>query len=141
MYNSASHISPGRLWSFYSAILAAIVIFTIQLIRLQVVDYEGWEAQAVDNRQDIVNLPAQRGVIYDRNGVVLARNVPSFNVAITPANLPDDHVRLQAIYQRISQRLLLTRVMLAATGPAKMPLHPESRTLSISRKASLHMTR
>ena len=103
MYNSASHISPGRLWSFYSAILAAIVIFTIQLIRLQVVDYEGWEAQAVDNRQDIVNLPAQRGVIYDRNGVVLARNVPSFNVAITPANLPDDHVRLQAIYQRISE--------------------------------------
>lgn len=103
MYNSAPYISPWRLWSFYAALLAALVVFANKLIRLQVVEYGGYAEQALDNRQDIVNLPAQRGVIYDRNGIALARNIPSFNVVITPANLPEDDVRLQAIYQRISE--------------------------------------
>lgn len=97
------HISAWRLRVFHLAIVVSVVIITIQLIRLQVVDYKVYAAQALDNRQDIVNLPANRGVIYDRNGVVLARNVPSFNVVITPADLPDDDVRLQEIYQRIAE--------------------------------------
>ena len=102
MYKTTPHISPWRLWSFYAVLLVCIVGFAVRLVRLQVLDYDVYTAQALDNRQDIVNIPAQRGVIFDRNRVVLARNVPSFNVAITPADLPEDDVRLQAIYHRIS---------------------------------------
>ena len=102
MYKTTPHISPWRFWSFYAVLLVCIVGFAVQLVRLQVLDYDVYAAQALDNRQDIVNIPAQRGVIFDRNRVVLARNIPSFNVAITPADLPEDDVRLQAIYHRIS---------------------------------------
>ena len=59
-----------------------------------------------------ISEPAQRGIIYDRNGVVLARNVPSFNVVITPANLPgtlpfglDEAVpgEIQEVYRQLSK--------------------------------------
>ena len=39
------------------------------------------------NTQEI-NQASLRGIIYDRNGVILARNVASYNVVITPASLP-----------------------------------------------------
>jgi penicillin-binding protein 2 len=42
-------------------------------------------------------------VIYDRNGFVLARNIPSFNIAITPANLPTDAAATQEIYRQLSE--------------------------------------
>jgi len=41
-------------------------------------------------------------LIYDRNGFVLARNVPSYNVVITPANLPDDPGAEQNIFRLLS---------------------------------------
>ena len=46
--------------------------------------------QKEENRIKIINLPTRRGVIYDRNGILLAKNIASYNVAITPAFLPDD---------------------------------------------------
>ncbi len=47
-------------------------------------------------------LPAPRGIIYDRNGYILARNVASYNVTITPAYLPDDDADIQRIYRAVS---------------------------------------
>ncbi|MFH1487202.1 MAG: penicillin-binding protein 2, partial [Chloroflexota bacterium] len=46
------------------------------------------QARAEQNRLRLLATMPTRGVIYDRNGVVLARNVPSFTVAIVPADLP-----------------------------------------------------
>ena len=47
--------------------------------------------------------PAARGIIYDRNGYILARNIASYNVVITPANLPDDDADIQRIYREVSE--------------------------------------
>ncbi len=80
----------------------SIIAFTGQLLRLQVIEHEEFTALAVENRQARINAPAQRGVIYDRNGVILGHNIPSYDVIITPAELPEDDLRLQEIYQRIA---------------------------------------
>jgi penicillin-binding protein 2 len=50
--------------------------------------------------------------MFDREGRPLAVNVPSFNVTITPAFLPNDENELQAIYERLS---LLTGVPVTNT--------------------------
>ena len=101
--NSPPFISTKRIGTFYALIAVGMIAIVSQLIRLQVVEHDELIELAIDNRQSIVNEPAPRGVIYDRNGVILAHNLPTFNVAITPADLPDDYVRLQATYQRISE--------------------------------------
>ena len=97
------HIDGRRLGGFYVLIGVVLIVFVARLIQLQVIDSDELAAVAIENREAEVNLPAPRGVIFDRNGVILARNIPSFNVSITPSQLPDDDVRLQEIYRRISE--------------------------------------
>ncbi|HID53069.1 MAG TPA: hypothetical protein EYP41_13680, partial [Anaerolineae bacterium] len=60
------------------------------------------QALAQENQLAILRSDADRGAIFDRNGNPLAVNVPSFNVTITPAFLPDDENELQAVYERLS---------------------------------------
>ena len=42
-------------------------------------------------------------MIYDRNGVVLAHNVASYNVVVTAANLPDDPGATQEVFRQLSE--------------------------------------
>jgi penicillin-binding protein 2 len=71
-------------------LVAIFFVYVGRLFYLQVLQYPTWSAQANDNRTHELNLPATRGMVYDRNGYILARNIPSYNVVITPALLPDD---------------------------------------------------
>ncbi|UCC65025.1 MAG: penicillin-binding protein 2, partial [Anaerolineae bacterium] len=57
------------------------------------------------NRFRIVPLNASRGIIYDREGNILVRNVPSFTVTLIPAYLPDDPQAEAAVFQRLSELL------------------------------------
>ena len=100
--NSSPFITPWRIGTLYGLMAISIIAFTGQLLRLQVIKHEEFTALAVENRQARINAPAQRGVIYDRNGVILGHNIPSYDVIITPAELPEDDLRLQEIYQRIA---------------------------------------
>ncbi len=59
-------------------------------------------AQAVENRTSEVNVQTQRGVITDRNDFVLARNVASYNIVITPADLPGDEGAMQQVFRELS---------------------------------------
>ena len=70
------------------AIVIALLIF--RLFSLQIFEGEDWQISATDNFTREVSVPASRGILYDRNGVILARNIASYNVVITPAYLPDD---------------------------------------------------
>ena len=100
--NSSPFITPWRTGTLYGLMAISIITFTGQLLRLQVIEHEELTALAIENRQARINAPAQRGVIYDRNGTILAHNIPSYDVIITPAELPEDDLRLQEIYQRIA---------------------------------------
>ncbi|MBS60883.1 MAG: penicillin-binding protein 2 [Anaerolineaceae bacterium] len=100
--NPSPFVTPWRVGTLYSLMAISIIAFTGQLLRLQVIQHEEFSALAIENRQARINAPAQRGVIYDRNGIILAHNIPSYDVVITPAELPEDDLRLQEIYQRIA---------------------------------------
>jgi len=88
-------------------------LFAIRLFVLQIIQAPEYTALADDNRLTTMVLPADRGVIYDRNGVLLARNLPSYNITITPADLPDSPAEVEAIYERLSA---LTGVPITVPG-------------------------
>ncbi|MBN1535346.1 MAG: penicillin-binding protein 2 [Anaerolineales bacterium] len=93
-------------WRIIGAAVAIGVVFFVYLIRLfalQVLQWSTWTAQAEENRTLIVNTAATRGIIYDRRGVILARNVAQYNVVITASELPDDEGEKQEIYRRLSK--------------------------------------
>ena len=54
------------------------------------VEGEEYRKRAEVQSTRLETVPAPRGVVYDRNGASLVRNVPSFNVVVIPAYLPDD---------------------------------------------------
>ena len=81
-------IDPWRIWAFGIVIAIVFLIFIGRLFDFQILNFDkgdNWAAQAADNRIQTINLPTRRGVIYDRNGILLAKNIAAYNVAITPA--------------------------------------------------------
>lgn len=96
-------LSPLRITIFTIIIGGIFLIYIFRLFSLQILQVADWVARAEENRVEVVNLPATRGIIVDRNGIVLARNIPSFNVVITAANLPDDPGEVQEIYRQLSE--------------------------------------
>lgn len=76
-------------------ILATVVIVLLsgvllaRMFWLQVVQYEHHATLSENNRVHVQPIPPARGRIYDRNGVVLAENRPSFSLNITRERVPD----------------------------------------------------
>jgi penicillin-binding protein 2 len=92
-----------RILLVYAIIIGVVAVIVYRLLGLQVLGQQTWLVQAVDNYEDTIIEPAPRGIIYDRKGIVLARNVASYNVVITPAGLPDDEADIQRIYREVSE--------------------------------------
>lgn len=76
--------------------------FLLRLFDIQILQGANYIAQAEDNRTRVISDPAIRGTIYDRNGYVLAQNVPSYNVVVIPGYLPSDEGDTQAVFRELS---------------------------------------
>mgnify|MGYP002040625358 FL=1 len=76
--------------------VAGVVVFLLfgcllaRFIWLQVYKHNDYVAQAEDNRISIVPVVPNRGLIVDRNGVVLARNYSAYTLEITPSKIKGD---------------------------------------------------
>ena len=102
----------GRLYFLRVLMLIILTLLLYRVYWLQQNKGPDLLAQADENRFSILRANAPRGIIVDRNGEPLAINLPSFDVTITPAFLPNDDEELQAIYERLS---LLTGVPVTNT--------------------------
>ena len=70
------------------AIIFVLALFGILLSRffwLQVIEHDRYITMAEQNRISLVPIPPSRGVIKDRNGVVLASNFSAYTLEITPS--------------------------------------------------------
>jgi penicillin-binding protein 2 len=92
-------------WRYGVLYILMVTIFGFFLLRLfdvQIIQGAAYVAQANENRTRIIREPAIRGTIYDRNGYVLAHNVPSYNVVVVPGYLPTDQGDTQRIFRELS---------------------------------------
>ena len=60
-----------------------------RLLQLQVIDHEHFKTLSHNNRVKILPVPPTRGLIFDRNGVVLAENVPTYSLELIPEAVKD----------------------------------------------------
>lgn len=102
--SASSHVrfETWRLSVIYMVVFLALGGLLFRLVNLQVFEGSNWSLQAVDNFTNEVSVPAPRGIIYDRNGYILARNLASYNIVITPAGLPADDSDIQRVYRELS---------------------------------------
>ena len=98
-----ARIETWRLVAVYIIVILVLIGLLWKLINLQLYEGANWITRAIDNFTNEVSIPAARGIIYDRNGYILARNLASYNIVITPAQLPDDDSDIQRIYREVSE--------------------------------------
>lgn len=91
---------------FYQrALLAAVVMAAMtlllvgRLVLLQVVRYDQYKVLAEVNRARIEHIPANRGLIFDRNGHVLAENRPSYQLELVREDVRDLDATFRGLVQ------------------------------------------
>ncbi|HSI53873.1 MAG: penicillin-binding protein 2 [Ramlibacter sp.] len=77
-----------RVFVASMAVLVCFLLLASRLVYLQVVRHTDLNEQAENNRTSIVPLVPNRGLILDRNGIVLATNYSAYTLEITPSRLP-----------------------------------------------------
>lgn len=78
-------------------ILLAFSLVAARLVYLQVVRHDDLNAQAESNRTAVVPIVPNRGLILDRNGVVLATNYSAYTLEITPSKVGDLDDTIEAL--------------------------------------------
>src|SRR4026209_1945162 len=89
------------------ASMGLIILFTLlagRFFLIQILQHQQYALQSDQNRLNEVPIPAPRGIIYDRNGLIIAENVPGYTVSILAPRMDS----LKAMLGRISKRINLT---------------------------------
>ncbi|MDP9246273.1 MAG: penicillin-binding protein 2 [Chloroflexota bacterium] len=129
-------IAVGVLTAFLISVL------TVRLWDLQVVQGAHYRSLAEENRLLRLPVPADRGVIVDRSGKILVRNIPGFAVSVVPVDLPK--AREAEVVLRIAQlvgRDGAEAMKVVADQRARNPYEPvKISTKPVSRDVALLLT-
>lgn len=74
-----------------AVLIVAFLLLTGAFFRLQILHSSSYELRSERNRLRAITVPAPRGTMYDRNGRVVAENVPGYSVSLLPGR--EDTVR------------------------------------------------
>ena len=99
-----NEILQRKNWNVLVYMVGVVLLFGILLLRLfvlQYVDYDENMRRSDNNRLRRVELTADRGFIYDRNGEVLVRNRPSYQIALQAGNLPRTKAGRDSVFQNL----------------------------------------
>ena len=89
-------------------------LLAASFFRIQVLGSDAWELRSTSNRIRQLPLPAPRGIIYDRNGEMLADNVPGYAITLLPGPLDEARETLERMGAHVDmpeeriERLLAT---------------------------------
>ena len=80
-------------------VLFAFGLLVARLVFLQVYKHEELSTQAENNRISVVPIVPNRGLILDRNGIVLANNYSAYTLEITPSKISN----VEALIDRLAE--------------------------------------
>src|SRR5690625_3984966 len=105
------HKASIRVMQF--VILIGSIILIGRIFHLQILDYETYSPMSMQNslRMEVVS-PA-RGLIYDRNGVILVENEPIYSATITPSKFDSEKIPLLAEILDLPEETVRERIAAA----------------------------
>lgn len=115
---------------------------------VQLLGSDVYRAEADQNRTSEQSLPADRGLIVDRNDVPLARNQAVFDIGVIPANLPTREAEIGAIFEYMATVLGLSPADLRAafinrkrTNPFSFVPVVRAQSLEVAHRIQEHLPR
>jgi penicillin-binding protein 2 len=93
----------GRLLAAAVFVLVAFALLAARLVHLQVLRHDELATQAEANRIAVLPIVPNRGLIVDRNGVVLATNYSAYTLEITPSRVAGGAAALEALIDELAK--------------------------------------
>ncbi|QBQ63883.1 penicillin-binding protein 2 [Actinobacillus indolicus] len=90
-----------RAFVAFIGVLVLTGVLLTNLYHLQVVDYDSYQTRSNGNRIKLLPVPPTRGLIYDRNGKVLAENLTYFGLYIVPEKVDNLEQTLEELKQLV----------------------------------------
>ncbi|GLT16783.1 penicillin-binding protein 2 [Vibrio zhanjiangensis] len=88
-YQEEARLFKGRAIAAFVGIVSMVGILIANLYNIQINQYQDYKTRSNDNRIKVVPIAPNRGLIYDRNGKLLAENRPVFSLEIIPEKIQD----------------------------------------------------
>lgn len=101
-HSAEANLFARRAFVGFIFILALIAILLSNLYKIQVDDHQNYQTRSNDNRIKVIPIAPNRGLIYDRNGVLLAENKPVYNLEVIPEDVADLPLSLEQVSKIIT---------------------------------------
>ncbi|MBL4830970.1 MAG: penicillin-binding protein 2 [Aliivibrio sp.] len=86
-FKAESRLFVRRAIVSFFGIIVLIAVLLTNLYNIQINNFQNYKTRSNDNRIKVVPISPNRGLIYDRNGIILAENRPVFNLEVTPEKI------------------------------------------------------
>jgi penicillin-binding protein 2 len=110
-----------RLTLFKMSLLLVVGLLVLRLWYLQISEGSYYHDLSENNRTRAVALEPARGLIYDRNGVRLANNVPSFGLYVTLEDVKDRKALIESLVKLVGLDETTVRKKLSERGSRPLP--------------------
>ncbi|WP_199609358.1 penicillin-binding protein 2 [Flocculibacter collagenilyticus] len=96
-HSAEANLFTRRTFITFLGVVCIMLLLISNLYQLQVTSHESYKTRSNENRIKVVPVAPNRGLIYDRNGVLLAENKPVFSLEIIPEKVGNLEDTLQAL--------------------------------------------
>ncbi|EJE4163928.1 penicillin-binding protein 2 [Vibrio parahaemolyticus] len=96
-YQAEARLFASRAIVAFFGIVVLMGLLVANMYNIQVNQFQDYQTRSNDNRIKVVPIAPNRGLIYDRNGVLLAENRPVFNLELTPEKIKDIDTTIQEL--------------------------------------------
>lgn len=98
-----SSFSTKKMLGFFALVVLLFGALLSRVFYLQIIHGTEYRNRAQSNSERILPIEADRGIIYDRNGIALTKNVPRFSLALVPQDLPRDEEEYTSIVNALAE--------------------------------------
>lgn len=125
-HDTEKRLVNKRLIACAALVLAISCTLVGRLYFLQVTEFDYNSTVSENNRVHVLPIPPERGFIYDRNGVLLADNQPSFNMTLTRERAGDAANVLNSVISILHLPAEERAVFAKAMKQARHPFEPST---------------
>ena len=83
-HSAEANLFARRTFITFVGVIVLVLVLFSNLYSLQIASYEKYQTRSNSNRIKLLPVAPNRGLIYDRNGVILADNKPIYSLAVIP---------------------------------------------------------
>ncbi len=96
-HSSEANLFARRAFIAFAGVLLLLIILFSNVYSLQVNSFEKYQTRSNSNRIKLLPVAPNRGLIYDRNGIILADNKPIYSLAVIPEDVDNLATSIQEI--------------------------------------------